>query len=111
MNYTAFDIEFFEISSILKNPLTTENIQSLKKTLLKLNNPTYYSKFISTHPASSFGYYQNTILNPVLKAISAMLQILKSSALEDQKLQQLQQEYAWAFHYYPWYQNLGKQNA
>jgi|688.fasta_scaffold1412799_2 hypothetical protein len=108
MNFSTFDIEFFELANSLK---TTLNVETLKKSLLKLNNPTYYSKFTSTHPASSYGYYQKKTINPLLKAISAMLQILKSTDSDELKLRQLQQEYAWAFHHYSWYQNLEKQNA
>jgi hypothetical protein len=44
MKLTAFDIEFFEIALQLKNQMSQPIIDSIKKTLLKLNNPTYYSK-------------------------------------------------------------------
>lgn len=109
MNFSTFDIEFFELAHSLKQPLTAESMQALKKTLLKLNNPTYYRKYTSSHPATQHGYYQNTVLNPVLKAVSSMLAALKEPNEYTQRT--LQQEYAWAFHQYPWYQTLEQRSA
>jgi len=109
MNLSTFDIEFFELAHTLKQPLTTESVQSLKKTLLKLNNPTYYRKHTSTHPGAQYGYYQNTVLNPVLRAISSMIALLKEPTEHTQSA--LQQEYAWAFHNFTWYQTLEQRSA
>lgn len=109
MNYSTFEIEFFETASLLKQPLTTDSIQTLKKILLKLNNPTYYRKYTSSHPAYQYGYYQNKVLNPILKAVSSMLAILKEE--NSFTLALLQREYSWAFHQYPDYQALEKRNA
>jgi len=109
MNYSTFEIEFFELATLLKQPLNADSIQSLKKTLLKLNNPTYYRKYTSSHPAAVYGYYQNKILNPILAAVSEMLIILKDNSEKTGEL--LQREYSWAFHRYPEYQQLEQRNA
>ena len=44
---TPFDIEFFELSTALKSEVTETSKKQITKTLLKLNNPTYYYKFIN----------------------------------------------------------------
>lgn len=108
MSINSFDLQFFELVKSLKQPLTEESISSIRHTLLKLKNPTYYSKHISTHPAASFGYYKNKNINPVLIAVSNMLESLKSSRTLEQKLIDLQTEYSWAYNNYMWYLNLVK---
>ena len=75
MTFNAFEIEFFELVDNLKTPFTEPNISVIKKTLLKLNNPTYYRKFAVTHPATAYGYYSNTLINPIIKCISNMINI------------------------------------
>jgi hypothetical protein len=94
MTLTSFDIEFFSINNLLKS---AENKEILRKTLIKLNNPTYYSKFIEAHPMHKFGYYTNKTINPILNAINSMLSILKSETCETTQILLLQKEYAWAF--------------
>lgn len=104
----SFYLQFFELATILKQPLTEQSILYIRKTLLKLNNPTYYSKHVETHPAKSFGYYKSSNINPVLLAISNMLDIVRNSASNEKKLVDLQKEYSWAFNNYIWYTNLVK---
>lgn len=104
----TFDLQFFELATVLKQPLTEQSILSIRKILLKLNNPTYYSRYVTTHPASSFGFYKNRNINPVLLAISNMLNIIKNSESYNKKLIELQKEYSWAFNNYIWYTNLVK---
>lgn len=106
----SFDIEFFETAQELKKNLTEDSIASLRKKLLKLKNPTYYSKFVKTHPASDYGYYTTKVINPVLVAITNMLSILKTEEDNSYKLIALQKEYSWAYHNYIWYVNLSKSN-
>ena len=103
-----FDIEFFEIANIIKKTLTEENSNTLKKILLKLNNPTFYRKYVQSHPANIYGYYSAKIINPILIAISNMLAILKSEHSNDIKTKNLQLEYAWAFNNYNWYSSISK---
>ncbi len=111
MTFNDFEIEFFEIVHNLKSPFTEDNISIIKKTLLKLNNPTYYRKFAVAHPATEYGYYSNSVINPILKCISSMITILKSDADLAVKQKEMQKEYSWAFNEYPWYVNLEKVNA
>jgi hypothetical protein len=94
MNLTSFDIEFFSISTLLKD---VENKEQLRKILIKLNNPTYYSRFIEAHPMHKFGYYTKKTINPIIIAINSMLNILKTEPYEQPQLELLQKEYAWAF--------------
>jgi hypothetical protein len=110
MTINVFDIQFFELVTLLKNPLTENSSEQLRKVLLKLKNPTYYEKYISKHPANSFGYYKNLTINPVLIAISNMLSILKSEHSIEKKLIELQKEYSWAFNNYSWYCSLSNQS-
>jgi hypothetical protein len=104
----SFDIEFFELVHTLKKELTDDNISFLRQKLLKLKNPTYYNKFVKTHPAVDFGYYSKKVINPVLIAITNMLNILKSDLSSIDKLTQLQKEYSWAYNNYSWFANLSK---
>ena len=106
MKLSSFDIEFFELALTLKQPLTDSNIDTLKKTLLKLNNPTYYNKFTTAHPAHEHGYLLKSNINPILKAVSAMISIIKNEDTIENKLVSLQKEYSWAFNYYNWLSNL-----
>jgi hypothetical protein len=106
MSINVFDLQFFEVVNLLKTPLTEENISSLRKVLLKLKNPTYYSKYTQTHPANMHGYYTTKNINPVLLAVSNMLDILKNLENNEYKLVALQKEYAWAFNNYVWYAKL-----
>jgi hypothetical protein len=106
MTINVFDLQFFELATLLKNPLSEESYSDIRKVLLKLKNPTYYEKYVSKHPANSFGYYKNLTINPVLLAITNMLSILKSEDSNEEKLIKLQKEYSWAFNNYSWYSSL-----
>lgn len=89
-------IEFFELATELKQL----NRESLNKKLLKLNNPTYYNKFIYKNPIEKYGYKGKTI-NPILIAINNMLKILKTD--DSNTLSNLQKEFSWAYNNYPSY--------
>jgi len=106
MTINSFDLQFFELAYKLKQPLTDNNINTIKSILLKLNNPTYYNKYVTKHPASVFGYYKNTTINPILVAVSNMLKVIKSTSSLEEKLTELQKEYSWAYNNYIWYNNL-----
>jgi hypothetical protein len=106
MSINVFDLQFFELVNLLKTPLTQETVSSLRKTLLKLKNPTYYTKYTQAHPANMHGYYATKNINPVLVAVSNMLEILKNLENAEDKRVALQKEYAWAFNNYVWYTNL-----
>ncbi len=97
---TDFDIEFFELTSLLKTELTDSSKQELSKKLLKLNNPTYFYKYVKKHPIENHGYSSSKILNPVLVAIANMLNILKSNNSKQSMLQLLQTEMSWAYNNY-----------
>lgn len=96
-----FYIEFFELANLLKNTLSVDNKDKLHKTLLKLNNPTYYSKYVITNPINTYGFNSKIIKNPVLLAIKNMLNILSINSNNTDKL--LQTELAWAYNNYPKY--------
>lgn len=108
MSINSFDLQFFELVKHLKQPLTENSVKNIKNVLLKLNNPTYYNKYVTKHPANAFGYYKTKNINPVLLAISNMLDILKSSRELDNKLSELQKEYSWAYNNYMWYDHIVK---
>jgi hypothetical protein len=111
MTINTFDLQFFELVSLLKKPLSEENSSDIRKILLKLKNPTYYSKYVSKHPANCFGYYKNNTINPILIALDNMIAILKSVHTIEDKQILLQKEYSWAFNNYNWYNNLIKKTA
>lgn len=100
---TPFDIEFFEISSLLKSEITEESKRILAKTLLKLNNPTYFYKHVKRNPIELHGYTTNRTINPVLLAINSMIGLLKAENNSEILLKKLQTEFAWAFNNYPKY--------
>lgn len=108
MSINVFDLQFFEVVTLLKTPLTEDSKSSIRKILLKLKNPTYYTKYTQTHPASVYGYYTTKNINPILIAISNMLEILKNTENPENKLVALQKEYSWAFNNYVWYTTLSK---
>jgi hypothetical protein len=94
---TPFDIEFFALSRLLKNTITEESKQSLLRVLLKLNNPTYFNKFVKKHPIEWHGFTSSKTINPVIIAISNMIALLKIENNPNKLLQALQTEFAWAF--------------
>lgn len=100
---TPFDIEFFELSSVLKKNLTEDTKKSIIKSLLKLNNPTYLYKHVKKNPIELHGYTTNRTINPVLVAIANMIQILKTEQNLSLASKNLQTEFAWAFNNYPKY--------
>ena len=100
---TPFDIEFFEIAQTLKKELDNETRKGLVKTLLKLNNPTYFYKHVQRNPIELHGYSTTRTTNPVLVAISEMINILKTEQDSSKLLAKLQTEFAWAFNNYPSY--------
>jgi hypothetical protein len=108
MTINSFDLQFFELVSLLKTPLSEETSLNIRKILLKLNNPTYYSKYVNNHPANCFGYYRNNKINPILIAVNNIIDILKNVDSSEKKLVAIQKEYSWAFNNYIWYVNLVK---
>jgi hypothetical protein len=100
---TQFDIEFFSLVEVLKKPITDSVKQHLTKTLLKLNNPTYYGKHVRKHPIEWHGYTTSRVENPVLVAISAMLNALRTESDSNRLSNQLQTEFAWAFNNFAGY--------
>jgi hypothetical protein len=95
---TTYDIEFFEITTELKNKVV--NKTKILKTLLKLNNPTYYSKYIFKNPIEKHGYSSKIVKNPILLAIQNMLISIKSNKPDDIIIKELQTEVAWAYNNY-----------
>jgi hypothetical protein len=100
---TQFDIEFFTLAGMLKNPITEEVKQAIVRVLLKLNNPTYFAKFVKKHPIEYHGFISSKTINPILIAISNMLTLLKTENNPKKLLQSLQTEFAWAFNNLPKY--------
>ncbi len=97
---TDFDIEFFELTNLLKQEFTDSSKQEISKKLLKLNNPTYFYKYVKKHPIENHGYSSSKTMNPVLIAIANMLAILKSSNSKESILLLLQKEMSWAYNNY-----------
>ncbi len=103
---TPFDIEFFEISTTLATELNEDSKKTLVKTLLKLNNPTYFYKYVKRHPIELHGLNAHKTTNPVLVAISSMINILKTENNLELLQKKLQTEFAWAFNNYPKYNSV-----
>lgn len=101
---TDFDIEFFELTNTIKQDITDSSKQYVIKKLLKLNNPTYYTKFIKKHPIENHGYTSSKTTNPVLIAITNMLGLIRTENDNTLLKTLLQKEMSWAYHNYPSYQ-------
>lgn len=101
---TDFDIEFFELTNTLKQDITDSSKQYIVKKLLKLNNPTYFIKFVKKHPIENYGYISSKTINPVLIAISNMLNIIRGESDVIKLKALLQTEMSWAYHKYQSYQ-------
>lgn len=99
MNNT-FEVEFAQIYKLIESVLTSDREKELKKTLLKLNNPNFYSKFTRAHPMHEYGYYSNKTINPILISIKNMLKIIRESSTHSEKTKALQVEFCWAYHEY-----------
>ena len=91
------ELEFFNITLELRNPLTMLSKNTVYKVLLKLNNPTYYSKYIFKNPIERHGYTSNTVKHPVLLAIKNMLTKIKSTDNLEELQKQLQVEMSWSY--------------
>ncbi len=89
-----FEIEFFELSVDLKGNI---NKSVISKKLLKLNNPTYYNKYISVFAGQRYGFKNGSVKNPILVAIQNMIRSLKN---DTNCAKQLQTEFAWAYNNY-----------
>ena len=105
---TDFDIEFFELTNTFKKDITDSSKQYIVKTLLKLNNPTYFIKFVKKHPIENHGYISSKTINPVLIAISNMLNIIRAENDVVRLKTLLQTEMSWAYHKYQSYQLINK---
>jgi hypothetical protein len=103
---TDFDIEFFELTNTFKQDITDSSKQYIVKKLLKLNNPTYFTKFVKKHPIEHHGYVSSKIINPVLLAISNMLNIIRVENDITKLKALLQTEMSWAYHKYQSYQSV-----
>lgn len=99
----AVELEFFELANKLKNTITEPAKTEILKTLLKLNNPTFYSKHIYKNPIERHGFSSSRTTNPILISVSAMITACKTTSDLVKLTQSLQQEYAWAFHKFPRY--------
>lgn len=97
-----FYLEFFEISNNIKGNIDKEN---LTKKLIKLNNPTYHSKYAYKNPIERYGFSGKTI-NPIFVAINNMLKILKSDKKDADIMKMLQTEFSWAFHNFSNYKSI-----
>jgi hypothetical protein len=100
----SFDIEFFElINDIKQDKLDTS---SINKKLLKLNNPTYYNRYIYKNPINRHGFNNTKTKHPILLAIQNMIYFLKIIKDHEKLKKQLQVEMAWAFNNFNDYKNI-----
>ena len=98
-----FYIEFFELTFLLNKEFNEDVKAELHKKLLKLNNPTYYNKYVITNPINLHGFSSKIIKNPVLIAIKSMLNYINNSV--DNLKVKLQTELSWAYNNYTSYTN------
>jgi hypothetical protein len=103
---TDFDIEFFELTNIIKKSITELDKQLINKKLLKLNNPTYFSKFVKKHPIENHGFTSSKTINPILCAVANMLHFIKTESNLSDLQRKLQIEMSWAYNNYNKYSNV-----
>jgi hypothetical protein len=100
----SFDIEFFELINDIKQDRLDTSI--INKKLLKLNNPTYYSRYIYKNPLSRHGFSNTKTKHPILLAIQNMIVCLKAIKDPEKLKKQLQVEMAWAFNNFNDYKSI-----
>lgn len=93
-----FELEFFNITLDVRQPLTHISKNTIYKQLLKLNNPTYYSKHIVKNPIERHGYTSTRVTNPILLAIKNMLAKIKNTESLVDLQKQLQVELSWVYY-------------
>jgi len=77
-----------------KQQLVEKNLEEIKKSILKLNNPTFYSKYTYQHPTVKYDYPEHTnIQSPLQKFHQAVLAILSENSFD--MIDQLEIEYSW----------------
>lgn len=90
--------EFNKIKPLLKKKYSSlDNLkESLKPIILKLNNPTFFSKYLYASPSEKYGYpsytYQN---NDFVRFTTECINILNKSQDIDEALRKLQVELSW----------------
>lgn len=100
------ELKFFELVTKLKAPITETSKADILKTLLKLNNPTFYRKHITKNPIERHGFTTSRVTNPILVSVNRMITACNSSMDLSKLAYVLQQEYAWAFHKFPDYRRV-----
>lgn len=91
--------DFISIKEALNTPY--EDVEIAKKTIkpvfLKLNNPTFYKKYIYSHPAEQHGFPTKDFTdNFLVKFTNDCIKILNESQDLSTMLKLLQVEYSWA---------------
>lgn len=91
--------DFISIKTLINNKYKDidEARKSIKPTLLKMNNPTFYTKYIYSHPAEQYGFpTKNFSDNFLVKFTNECIKILNESQDLSTMLKKLQVEYSWA---------------
>lgn len=102
--FNKFDLEFFDLATLLKESELNKN--EISKTLLKLNNPTYFGKYTTKSAGERHGIYNGSVKNPLLVAIQNMLSIIKQDLDIDTMKTKLQTEFAWAYNNCMYYKHI-----
>jgi len=94
-------VDFFSIKSILeKNYDSLETLKKdLKPLILKLNNPTYYSKHLYAHPIERYDYPASFEKNIFIKFTKECIKIMNECQDIFEAQKKLQVEYSWTANY------------
>lgn len=95
-----YENEFVKLTNLLKEPLSSSNLDSIKKILIKLNNKNYYNKFVKTHPGIDYNFYLKRITNPLILCVTNMLKLIKTHSCDESLRRALQEEISWAYNSY-----------
>jgi hypothetical protein len=99
MNNNQYLKEFNKIKPLLKDKYRNlEHLkESLKPILLKLNNPTFFSKYLYASPSQKYGYPSNNYRhNYFVVFTTECINILTKSQDVDEAIKILQVELSWA---------------
>lgn len=95
----TYQKDLFDIKNLLNNNYASieDAKTSIKPIFLKLNNPTFYKKYIYSKPTEQFGFsdkedYSNNLFT---KFTSECIKIINESQDLSEMLKKLQVEYSW----------------
>lgn len=92
--------ELLTLKTLLNNNYSDEESlkKAIKPTILKLNNPTYYSKYLYAHPSEKYGYASSDYKNNVfVKFTNECIKIMNECQDFFELEKKLQVEISWVY--------------